>query len=237
VVTLFDDHDQVRKGDRKARFCAGGRTHQAVVGRLGLTHDHPGIPCIYYGSEQALTVTATATATCAGCSAASSARFARGGTSSTRPRLTGAVQIRTAQAAPALAPRPAVPAPDLRRWAEFRHPDHDRRADRSVYPWSRFSTPWTGDQYRPDQRGLPGWQSIRSCTALARPEMPVLHGQTPAGSTVQVQTAQGDRNARAADSPPAGFRSRTRSQIYRHPGGLVQTAAFTTCRRHRTAGQ
>jgi len=52
VVTLFDDHDQVRKGKRKARYCAkdqGSRTILAVMALNALTL---GIPCVYYGSEQ-----------------------------------------------------------------------------------------------------------------------------------------------------------------------------------------
>ncbi len=31
VVTLFDDHDQIRKGDSKARFCALGENWKKVV--------------------------------------------------------------------------------------------------------------------------------------------------------------------------------------------------------------
>ncbi|MDO9009904.1 MAG: alpha-amylase family glycosyl hydrolase, partial [Thiobacillus sp.] len=53
VVTLYDDHDQVRKGDNKARFCAGGGTLLAV-NALALNALTLGIPCIYYGSEQGL---------------------------------------------------------------------------------------------------------------------------------------------------------------------------------------
>ncbi|WP_088283792.1 alpha-amylase family glycosyl hydrolase [Ideonella sp. A 288] len=51
VVTLYDDHDQVRKGPHKARFAADGGAPFAlnamVLNALTL-----GIPCIYYGSEQ-----------------------------------------------------------------------------------------------------------------------------------------------------------------------------------------
>jgi glycosidase len=51
VVTVYDDHDQVRKGGRKARFAADGGTAFAlnvmVLNALTL-----GIPCFYYGSEQ-----------------------------------------------------------------------------------------------------------------------------------------------------------------------------------------
>lgn len=54
VVTLFDDHDQVRKGKAKARFCGDkinhGYTYLKAV--LGLTLTSMGIPCIYYGTEQ-----------------------------------------------------------------------------------------------------------------------------------------------------------------------------------------
>ena len=53
VVTLYDDHDQVRKGSHKARFCAGDPawTRQAL-NVLALNATTLGIPCIYYGSEQ-----------------------------------------------------------------------------------------------------------------------------------------------------------------------------------------
>ena len=53
VVTLFDDHDQVRKGEQKARFCAGGESSsKLLLSALGLNSTTLGIPCIYYGSEQ-----------------------------------------------------------------------------------------------------------------------------------------------------------------------------------------
>ncbi len=55
VVTLFDDHDQVRKGTSKARFCGdkinNGYAHLKAV--LGLNLCAMGIPCLYYGTEQA----------------------------------------------------------------------------------------------------------------------------------------------------------------------------------------
>ena len=55
VVTLFDDHDQVSKGNNKARFCGDkandGYSHLKAV--LGLNLTSMGIPCLYYGSEQA----------------------------------------------------------------------------------------------------------------------------------------------------------------------------------------
>ncbi len=53
VVTLFDDHDQVRKGAHKARFCAGDPAWpRLVLNALALNATTLGIPCIYYGSEQ-----------------------------------------------------------------------------------------------------------------------------------------------------------------------------------------
>jgi glycosidase len=54
VVTLFDDHDQVRKGNQKARFCAGDPAWpKLLLSVLALNTTTLGIPCIYYGSEQA----------------------------------------------------------------------------------------------------------------------------------------------------------------------------------------
>jgi len=53
VVTLFDDHDQVRKGGYKARFCAGNPDWQKLLlNVLAVNTTTLGIPCIYYGSEQ-----------------------------------------------------------------------------------------------------------------------------------------------------------------------------------------
>lgn len=53
VVTLFDDHDQVRKGNYKARFCAGDLDwRKLLLNVLALNVTTLGIPCIYYGSEQ-----------------------------------------------------------------------------------------------------------------------------------------------------------------------------------------
>ena len=57
VVTAFDDHDQVRKGNNKARFChdegPGQRENSCVIlNALALNVTTMGIPCIYYGSEQ-----------------------------------------------------------------------------------------------------------------------------------------------------------------------------------------
>ncbi|MDJ0707151.1 MAG: alpha-amylase family glycosyl hydrolase [Leptolyngbyaceae cyanobacterium MO_188.B28] len=52
VVTTFDDHDQVRKGSQKARFCAYDRGEKVILNVLALNALTLGIPCIYYGSEQ-----------------------------------------------------------------------------------------------------------------------------------------------------------------------------------------
>jgi glycosidase len=53
VVTVLDDHDQVRKGSNKARFCAfGSATSSMVASAVGLQAASIGIPMIYYGTEQ-----------------------------------------------------------------------------------------------------------------------------------------------------------------------------------------
>lgn len=56
VVTTFDDHDQVRKGNNKARFCydesPGQENFRALLNVLALIVTSMGIPCIYYGTEQ-----------------------------------------------------------------------------------------------------------------------------------------------------------------------------------------
>jgi glycosidase len=54
VVTMFDDHDQVRKSDAKARFCADSEAGSALPNVLAVNLMTLGIPCIYYGSEQSL---------------------------------------------------------------------------------------------------------------------------------------------------------------------------------------
>ena len=53
VVTMTDDHDQVRKDKNKGRFCAADRGSDLLVAMLGLNAATMGIPCIYYGTEQA----------------------------------------------------------------------------------------------------------------------------------------------------------------------------------------
>ncbi|MDF2809803.1 MAG: alpha-amylase [Microvirga sp.] len=52
VVTVLDDHDQVRNGDRKARFAATKPPVSLALAALALNAATLGIPCIYYGSEQ-----------------------------------------------------------------------------------------------------------------------------------------------------------------------------------------
>ncbi|GAA4457815.1 alpha-amylase family glycosyl hydrolase [Nibrella saemangeumensis] len=52
VVTMVDDHDQVRKGENKARFCAAAGTDQQLVAVVALNVTTLGIPCLYYGTEQ-----------------------------------------------------------------------------------------------------------------------------------------------------------------------------------------
>ncbi|KAI9773233.1 MAG: hypothetical protein M1839_002195 [Geoglossum umbratile] len=54
VVTMIDDHDQVRKGPNKARFCATNQGPTYVVAAVALNLCTLGIPCIYYGTEQNL---------------------------------------------------------------------------------------------------------------------------------------------------------------------------------------
>jgi len=53
VVTMFDDHDQVRKGGAKARFCADADAPRLLPAVLALNAFTLGIPCVYYGTEQA----------------------------------------------------------------------------------------------------------------------------------------------------------------------------------------
>ena len=56
VVTTFDDHDQVRKSNRKSRFAhdegPGQHNAERVVAALAFLATTMGIPCIYYGTEQ-----------------------------------------------------------------------------------------------------------------------------------------------------------------------------------------
>jgi glycosidase len=52
VVTLVDDHDQVRKGGGKWRFCGDERYRDLAFNVIAVQLTTMGIPCIYYGSEQ-----------------------------------------------------------------------------------------------------------------------------------------------------------------------------------------
>ncbi len=52
VATLFNDHDQVSKGQVKARYCADWDNAPLVLNALALNVTTLGIPCIYYGTEQ-----------------------------------------------------------------------------------------------------------------------------------------------------------------------------------------
>ncbi|MCC6681416.1 MAG: alpha-amylase [Phycisphaeraceae bacterium] len=52
VVTLVDDHDQVRKWTAKRRFCGDSRYRDLAFNVMGVQLTTAGIPCIYYGSEQ-----------------------------------------------------------------------------------------------------------------------------------------------------------------------------------------
>jgi glycosidase len=52
VVTLVDDHDQVRKGTDKRRFCGDERFRDLAFNVIAVQLTTAGIPCIYYGSEQ-----------------------------------------------------------------------------------------------------------------------------------------------------------------------------------------
>ncbi len=52
VVTLVDDHDQVRKGSAKWRFCGDGRFRDLAFNVMAVQLTTMGIPCVYYGSEQ-----------------------------------------------------------------------------------------------------------------------------------------------------------------------------------------
>ena len=52
VVTSYDDHDQVRKGENKARFAADLEGRALALAALVTNATTLGIPCIYYGTEQ-----------------------------------------------------------------------------------------------------------------------------------------------------------------------------------------
>jgi glycosidase len=52
VVTLVDDHDQVRKGGSKWRFCGDARLRNLAFNVVAVQLTTMGIPCLYYGTEQ-----------------------------------------------------------------------------------------------------------------------------------------------------------------------------------------
>jgi glycosidase len=52
VVTLVDDHDQIRKGAAKWRFCGDSRSRDFAFNVVATQLTTMGIPCIYYGTEQ-----------------------------------------------------------------------------------------------------------------------------------------------------------------------------------------
>ncbi|QDS72458.1 hypothetical protein FKW77_009617 [Venturia effusa] len=52
IVTMIDDHDQVWRGNLKARFCADNLGPPLLFAALALNLTTLGIPCIYYGTEQ-----------------------------------------------------------------------------------------------------------------------------------------------------------------------------------------
>jgi len=52
VITMFDDHDQVRKGGSKSRFCGVAELSKLAFNALAVEMTTAGIPCIYYGTEQ-----------------------------------------------------------------------------------------------------------------------------------------------------------------------------------------
>jgi hypothetical protein len=51
-VTLVDDHDQVRKGASKMRFCGKEQFRDLAFNVVATQLTTMGIPCIYYGTEQ-----------------------------------------------------------------------------------------------------------------------------------------------------------------------------------------
>lgn len=53
VVTMIDDHDQVWRGGYKGRYCSEGDGPQLALAAVALNLLTLGIPCIYYGTEQA----------------------------------------------------------------------------------------------------------------------------------------------------------------------------------------
>ncbi|MBK9128031.1 MAG: alpha-amylase [Phycisphaerales bacterium] len=52
VVTLVDDHDQVRKGTAKRRFSGEGQYRDLAFSVIATQLTTAGVPCLYYGAEQ-----------------------------------------------------------------------------------------------------------------------------------------------------------------------------------------
>ncbi len=52
IVTLVDDHDQVRKWTAKRRFCGDSQYRDLAFNVMAVQLTTAGIPCLYYGSEQ-----------------------------------------------------------------------------------------------------------------------------------------------------------------------------------------
>jgi len=53
VMTMFDDHDMVYQQQHKERFCADKKTAPFLTNAEFINFFTAGIPCIYYGTEQA----------------------------------------------------------------------------------------------------------------------------------------------------------------------------------------
>lgn len=53
VITMFDDHDMVYLQEHKERFCADKETAPLLENAIFLNLFSLGIPCMYYGTEQA----------------------------------------------------------------------------------------------------------------------------------------------------------------------------------------
>lgn len=53
VMTMFDDHDMVYQQQHKERFCADKNTSPFLTNAEFINFFTAGIPCIYYGTEQA----------------------------------------------------------------------------------------------------------------------------------------------------------------------------------------
>ncbi len=53
IITMFDDHDMVYQDDHKERFAADKTTAPLLENAIFLNLFTAGIPCIYYGTEQA----------------------------------------------------------------------------------------------------------------------------------------------------------------------------------------